>query len=415
MRQESHQKLNLRKSKLAMLLKGEEDKYIHELQFIELTEEQRRDNMRTKVAKLKAEKEDQRQAYVAHQYERQFKNGADALRKIESNLNEIKSMQEREIQMMERQNLLEEKYKEEIIYAELYKKQIAQKEHLEKEKKAAQLAKVQQRNEILAVQCEQRKQTRIRDEILKQQERNMLNQEWAVDDMRHKQRQQEEFERQMRLNATLVASNKQQKAFRKEQQKKEHDEDMKLIGEIIERERMQEKLEKEKIEKQKEETRQFLLNFKDRRGETHRMDALEQKLIDEENEKQWKNRAAVWDAEEKARIKLMYAVYDNRDAKLKEMERIKQEEIKFIQNERKEEDDRLIAYEKEVEEKRQRIALRNKGHQGALLGQISYKVNKKETAEAVEKKRYETHVQKEADYDRKIKEALEDGKRRLAE
>lgn len=61
-----------------------------------------------------------------------------------------------------------------------------------------------------------------------------------------------------------------------------------MITAIVERERMQDKLDKEKLDKEKEETRQFLLNFKDRRGETHQLDDQEKKLIDIENEKQWK-------------------------------------------------------------------------------------------------------------------------------
>ena len=70
-----------------------------------------RQTLRGYLAWLSTNGKRQRQAYVARQYQRQFENGADALRKIESNLNEIKSMQEREIQMMERQKLLEDKYK----------------------------------------------------------------------------------------------------------------------------------------------------------------------------------------------------------------------------------------------------------------------------------------------------------------
>ena len=48
--------------------------------------------MRNKVAHLRKEKEDERLKYVAHQRQRQFREQADELRKIESNLNEIKSM-----------------------------------------------------------------------------------------------------------------------------------------------------------------------------------------------------------------------------------------------------------------------------------------------------------------------------------
>jgi len=60
---------------------------------------------------------------------------------------------------------------------------------------------------------------------------------------------------------------------------------MKLLREMKEREEMQDKLDKEKIARQKEETRQFLLNFKDRRGELNTLDELERKLIAEENDK----------------------------------------------------------------------------------------------------------------------------------
>ena len=92
---------------------------------------------------------------------------------------------------------------------------------------------------------------------------------------------------------------------------------MKLLREMKEREEMQDKLDKEKIARQKEETRQFLLNFKDRRGELNTLDELERKLIAEENDKQQKKREAVWRAEEEARIRLMYEVYAARDQKIK--------------------------------------------------------------------------------------------------
>ena len=47
-------------------------------------------------------------------------------------------------------------------------------------------AKVQQRNQILAVQVAQRQQQRFNDSLAKQHERNMLNEQWKLDDARHR-------------------------------------------------------------------------------------------------------------------------------------------------------------------------------------------------------------------------------------
>lgn len=147
-----------------------------------------------------------------------------------------------------------------------------------------------------------------------------------------------------------------------------------MIKAIVEREKMQDQLDKEKLERQKEETRQFLLNFKDRRSETHALDALEEKLIAEESEKQFQKRAAQWKKEEEARIKLMYEVFGDRDAKLQANERIKEEERKEVERDRIYEDTLQQAFFKEKEEIKKQVAERNAKHQTALLSQIDVKI-----------------------------------------
>ena len=126
---------------------------------------------------------------------------------------------------------------------------------------------------------------------------------------------------------------------------------------------MQDKLDKEQIARQMEETRQFLLNFKDRRGELNTLDELERKLIAEENDKQQQKREAVWRAEEEARIKLMYQVYAARDKKILGKKSLKKDSLTQKQQERQYEIDMLENYEKEVEIKKKKIAEINKQHQ----------------------------------------------------
>lgn len=51
-------------------------------------------------------------------------------------------------------------------------------------------------------------------------------------------------------------------------------------------------------ERQKKETRDFLLNFKNRTNELNNDEAELNRLIAEENDKQWKKRMDVWQKEE---------------------------------------------------------------------------------------------------------------------
>jgi hypothetical protein len=56
------------------------------------------------------------------------------------------------MQMMEKQNILENQYVEEMIYAQLYSRDIQKKERLEKEKELKAKEKLDERNQIVSVQ-----------------------------------------------------------------------------------------------------------------------------------------------------------------------------------------------------------------------------------------------------------------------
>jgi len=87
-------------------------------------------------------------------------------------------MQEREIQMMEQQKLLEDKYREDMIYAQLWKRDIRQKEIIERERKLAHKMKVQQRNVVLDYQKKQLVENKIRERLAHEHEKIMLNEQW---------------------------------------------------------------------------------------------------------------------------------------------------------------------------------------------------------------------------------------------
>ena len=77
-----------------------------------------------KVTELKSQREAARRADVAEKMDRRFKESADELRKIESDIKEIETKHERDVQMVEKQRNMERQYAEEMIYAELWRRDV---------------------------------------------------------------------------------------------------------------------------------------------------------------------------------------------------------------------------------------------------------------------------------------------------
>jgi fatty acid-binding protein DegV len=63
-----------------------------------------------------------------------------------------------------------------------------------------------------------------------------------------------------------------------------------MIQRVLEHESAIARMEQEVKQKQKEETKQFLLNFKNRANEFNSNDKLRERLIEEENARQWERR-----------------------------------------------------------------------------------------------------------------------------
>ncbi len=110
LRQQHQQQIEQKRLKLAALFDAEDQQYKVEIQALEDTPEQVREKMIARVQELRTQKEAQRQQEVAEKLERRFRDSADELRKVDSELNELKNMHLRNIQMMEKHNLMEQQY-----------------------------------------------------------------------------------------------------------------------------------------------------------------------------------------------------------------------------------------------------------------------------------------------------------------
>lgn len=110
LRELAQQQIDQRRDNLNFLLKNETEQYKKEIQDLEETPEQVRARMLNRVKELKQQKEENRKKFVEEQYERRFEDEADELRKVDADFKELKTMQERNLQMMEKQKNMVENF-----------------------------------------------------------------------------------------------------------------------------------------------------------------------------------------------------------------------------------------------------------------------------------------------------------------
>ncbi|KAM3135735.1 hypothetical protein pb186bvf_012132 [Paramecium bursaria] len=352
LREDAQSRKNERKEKLSQLLAYEHEQYKQEILAMVETPEQVKERMIKQVQELKARKEAERSKFADSQNERRFREQADELRQVNLNFNELQAVAYRNMQMIEKQKLLEDQYEEEMIYAELYKREIQKKERLEREKEIIQKQKLDERNQVVAVQQQLNHQNKQKTQQEIEQEKAMLRQEWQKDNERFKQAQNQYNQYKKEVHHEIAINNEQQKQFKQQQKQVEKIEDKEMVKQVLEREEAQARMEHAERQRQKEETRQFLLNFKNRTNEYSANDQLKEKLINEENQRQWEAREAVWKKEDDARVKLMYEVYDQRANNLdvKKQRRNQAEEDKA--KEKEELLRQMALYEQELEERR---------------------------------------------------------------
>lgn len=246
LRKDFEQKTNERRNKLKDLYDYEEAMYASEMRGLRLTPEQIKQNMITRVTELKEKREVARLKEVEEKLDRRFKDQADELRLVGSKIREMKTKHEQDIQMLEKQKKMEDQYVEEMIYAELWRRDMENKKKLEEQKIQAAIRKNNDRNVILADQVKDLERKRGMESTLKQSERQMLKEQWAEEMNRQREQQLEELRVNKQLNHDIHTHNIEQKRLRKIEDDKVRDQDKRMVDEIVFKEKMLDQLEQEK-------------------------------------------------------------------------------------------------------------------------------------------------------------------------
>lgn len=181
LRAQYEQKIHSRRLKLKQLYDQEHEDYKAEMRRMRPSKDQIKQSMIDKVATLKKEREATNTKQVAQFQERRFKDQADELRKVDADIKEIKYKHERDIQMLEKQQRLEKEYMEDMIYAELWRRDMNNKYAVEAKKAESASMKNTARNQILDKQYQDLQRRKNLDLSKQQQEKNMLNTKWSAE------------------------------------------------------------------------------------------------------------------------------------------------------------------------------------------------------------------------------------------
>jgi len=187
---------------------------------------------------------------------------------------------------------------EEQVYAQLYQLDAQQK-------LAREVAEAQEKqkliNETLSV-LDWQKQTREinknKEKQLVAEERAMLKTQWDRELAHEKKVEEERYILNRERNKELIAHNAQEKILREQAELSEKQRDLILLNQQIEFERAVAAAEHEEKMKHRRETIEIQKFALQEAEDKHAYEAMIDKLVAQENAKQWNHREQQWDRED---------------------------------------------------------------------------------------------------------------------
>ena len=186
--------LDLRRKRLSDLLISEDIMYHNEIIRNQETPEDVRRKMEKKLNELKTQRELERQKLVKKLKEKQFYQGADELRKNDSEYFAVSCYYEQENQMLDKLKKREEEKKQENLYVKLNDLDIQKKKEKEIIQEREQKEKQQKVLDYLAWQKKQDEEELRRANEINEREKAKLKEQWKQD---------EEMEAQEKLNRLM--------------------------------------------------------------------------------------------------------------------------------------------------------------------------------------------------------------------
>ena len=365
--------LDLRRKRLSDLLISEDIMYHNEIIRNQETPEDVRRKMEKQLNELKTQRELERQKLVKKLKEKQFYQGADELRKNDSEYFAVSCYYEQENQMLDKLKKREEEKKQENLYVKLNDLDIQKKKEKEIIQEREQKEKQQKVLDYLAWQKKQDEEELRRANEINEREKAKLKEQWKQDEEMEAQEKLNRLMQNKAVNEDIKLFNEKEEEERNRKSKIEKEQDKQLINAIVEKEKALDEIDKEeKIKRKKEfyENKKYLEYVMNQKKEAELwMDKIAQQEADKEYEKEQRQ----WMKEEAARIELLKQVYQDRANAIMQKKNKSEEEKKQILKERQILDEQIRQYNAKVEQLKREDFKRKKAHQDELKYQMKEK------------------------------------------
>lgn len=396
-----------RRERLKEMLLAEEQQYIEEMEAKEETTLERQAKMRERAKFLKEKREQERLKLVEEKLDQRWRDNCEELRSTLSQRHQDEVFVERHEQL----KMKEEKKKKELevdkFYADLWAEDIQIKSMREEQTAREQIERNRETLKVLQVQIAACEKQREDEEKLKEMEAQWLKEEAKLREEEEKWLQEEKLHKQKAAKRSREVSIRLKKEKEAKEKQEELALDMKILEKLLDDTRNEVKEETQRKREMREENLRFMQYCAMNRKEDEEREKELERIVNEEVEKKWAQTIKQYKMERDARQKLLANVMKSREQQIEERKRIAEKEQEAEIAER---DALLAAIEehKRLEaENQERIKNRNIGYQRDLDMQIDYqrRVKAKEIEE--EEREFRMGQEAEAEYQRKLKEALD--------
>lgn len=396
-----------RRERLKEMLLAEEQQYIEEMEAKEETTLERQAKMRERAKFLKEKREQERLKLVDEKLDQRWRDNCEELRSTLSQRHQDEVFVERHEQL----KMKEEKKKKELevdkFYADLWAEDIQIKSMREEQTAREQMERNRETLKVLQVQIAACEKQREDEEKLKEMEAQWLKEEAKLRAEEEKWLQEEKLRKQKAAKRSREVSIRLKKEKEAKEKQEELALDMKILEKLLDDTRNEVKEETQRKREMREENLRFMQYCAMNRKEDEEREKELERIVNEEVEKKWAQTIKQYKMERDARQKLLANVMKSREQQIEERKRIAEKEQEAEIAER---DALLAAIEehKRLEaDNQERIKNRNIGYQRDLDMQIDYqrRVKAKEIEE--EEREFRMGQEAEAEYQRKLKEALD--------
>lgn len=366
-------KLEERRRKLKQLIAREEQEWEIEMTTQGEGEQQRKMRIKQRIAELKQKRERERQDFVQQIEERRFVEGARELRAVDERIEAEKVSVQREMQMLEKQNKLEGKWREEQLLAQMVEMEIEKQERRVRVEREKRIREETEKNRILEQQMMDMKAKLQHEKEEQERKAKQMKQRWRVEEEIGKRENVKERQRKEARREQAEQFNRSQKQRRNHLETQEKNQDREMVEQLVAREDCLRRVEEEQKLRYKQETREFFKNIKNRSAELRVNEKKIEILLKEEMERQWKKKEIEWQKEASKREQLMRKVYQHRYKQIED----KKENIKRLGNQKRQErrqiQDKTHQWEREEQDAVVREMRKMRGFKHGILQQIEQK------------------------------------------